>query len=147
MIDRRSRGTAFPDTPQACTRAPVRRTANRTTARVIDDHEGRQAGAFRSKAVADPRASGREAHTDLPRLHFVMRLHVVVRSAVHGVDERDFIDQLARLREHLGHQLAGLAHALELERARHERTGMALATDVAVHLVVERLSAHFTRPG
>ena len=79
-------------------------------------------------------------HADLPRLHLVVRLHVVVRAAEHRVNERDVVDVLSEVRKHLRHQLSALSVALELERARHQRPGITLPDDdVAVDLVIDRL--------
>ena len=55
--------------------------AERSAARVVEHDECRQALSSPTQPVGDPRADAREAHADLARLHLVMRLHVVVRSA------------------------------------------------------------------
>ena len=121
-------------------RAPVRRTADRSAPGVGNHDERRQTRAFGAQTVRDPRTGARESHADLSRLHLVVRLHVIVRAAEHGVNERDVVDMLPEVREHLRHQLSALSVPLELERARHQRPGITLPDDdVAVNLVVERL--------
>ena len=125
-------------------RAPVRRTANRSSPGVGNHDERRQAGAFGAKTIRNPRTGTRESHPDLPRLHLVVRLHVIVRAAEHGVNERDVVDMLPEVREDLRHQLSTLSVTLELERARHQRPGITLPDDdVAVDLVVDRLPRVF----
>ncbi len=121
--------------------APVGRTADRSSPGVGNHDERRQAGAFGAKTIRNPRTGARESHPDLPRLHLVVRLHVIVRAAEHGVDERDVVHVLAEVREHLGHQFSTLSVTLELERARHQRPGITLPDDdVAMDLVVDRLA-------
>ena len=109
--------------------APVVGAAEGAAAVVVHDHERGQARALRPQAVGDPRADGGEPHPDLAALHLVGRLDVVVRPAVQRPDERHLVDLLREVREDLGHVEAALAVPVELERARHQRAGMALPHD------------------
>ena len=113
----------------------------------MNDDERRQTRAFSAETVRDPGTRGRESDADLSGLHLVVGLNVIVRSAVHRVDERDVVDVLSGFREHLGHQLARLSHPLELEGARHQRTRVALThMDITNAALVERLARIFHQP-
>ena len=64
------------------------------------------------------------------------------------MNERNVVDVLADVGEDLRDQFSTLPVALEFERARHERTGIALPhVDVAVHFAVERLAGVFVSAG
>ena len=121
--------------------APVVRSAERSAARVGHDDVGRQAGRDRAQAVGDPRADARKSQVDLPGLHLVGALHVIVRPPVHRAQERDLVDVPAEVRKELRHLDPALPVLLEREGARHQRPGKSLPHDhVALHLAVDRLA-------
>ena len=121
--------------------APVVRAAERAAARVGHHDVRGKARRDGAQPVGDPRADAGEAEIDLPRLHLVGALHVVVRSPVDRSQERDLVDVRAQMREELRDLDAALPALLERERTRHERPGESLAHDhVALHLAVDRLA-------
>ena len=117
--------------------APVVGSAERAAAVVVHHDVGGQARRLRAEAVGDPRPDAREAHADLATLHLVGRLDMVVRAAVERPDERHLVDLAGEVREDLRDLDAALPVPLELERARHERTGVSLANH---HRVGHRLA-------
>jgi hypothetical protein len=106
-----------------------------------EHHERRQAGRFRSQPVGDPGTHAREPDVDLAGLHFVGRLHVIVRSAIHGSDHRELVHVLADVRENFRHLDPALPVLLERERAGHQRAWKALPDNhVSGHLAVDRFA-------
>ena len=58
-----------------------------------------------------------------------MRLHVVVRLAERGSEQRKLVHVRRHVRKDLGHVHPALPVLLELEWARHQRAGMTLSDD------------------
>ena len=121
--------------------APVVRPTEWATPVVVHDDKGRQAGAFGPKAVGDPGTHARKSHPNLTGLHFIGRLHVIVRAPVDRPQEGQLVDLGGEMRKELRHVHAALPVLLEREGARHQRAREALTDDdAAVHFAVERLS-------
>ena len=124
--------------------APVVRPAQRSAAVIGQHHERRQAGRFRSQTVGHPRTHAGEPDVDLARLHFVGRLHVIVRASVDRSDDGQLIDVPADVRKNLRDLDAALAVLLEREGAGHQRAREALPHNhVARHFSVDRLAGVF----
>jgi hypothetical protein len=82
---------------------PDLRPADRAATVVVQDDEAWQPRAFRPEPVVQPRAEGRIARSNLPRLHLEMGQRVIVGSAVDRTQECDLVDVCGDVREQLRH--------------------------------------------
>ena len=106
---------------------------------VVDHDEAREALVLRTETVGHPAADAGVAHQDRAGIPFVMGEHMIVRPAVARMNERQIVHHRPDVREQFRYELPGLAVALELERALHQRTGETLP-DADPSLARQRLA-------
>src|SRR5262245_42323298 len=111
---------------------PVVRSAESAAAHILQRDESGQVRIFRPQAVCDPASYGGKTHAELPGLHLVGRLYMVVGPAPHRVQKCNLVYFRTEVRKDLRHILSALSILLEFENARHDRTRPAVVdADIA----------------
>src|SRR5262249_24598047 len=104
---------------------PVVRSAESAAAHILQRDESGQVRIFRPQAVCDPASYGGKTHAELPGLHLVGRLGMVVGPSPDRVQKCNLVYFRAEVRKDLRNILSALSIPLEFENTRHEGAGPA----------------------
>src|SRR5207244_10105465 len=125
---------------EAC--APVTDSSDWSAAWIGYGHECRQAAGFRTQSICDPGAHCGITCANLSRLQFIGRLNMVIGPCVDRSQDGHFVGMLTKVWKDLRELDPAFPVLLELEWARHQWAGPALA-NINVAFARQRFSRVF----